>query len=465
MGLRQAVGRLLARISVPQKPGASWYWFGRYGAPRVTTQTANSLAAVYGCCRFITGNISQLPWRIYQKETKGSRELSEHPAYWVLSVRANPEMSAFNFRTLMLFRALLLGNGYAEIERDTAGRIKWLWPIENDRVTPDRDEAGNLVYRIQNATVGDETILDAKDMFHLTGMTDDGIVGMAVITYAARSINLGISQEQYGLGFFANSGVPSGVLEHPQKLSPEAAERLRKEFDENYQGPQKSQDTLVLEEGMTYKSIGLPPEQAQFLASRQHSVEEICRWFGVPPQKVQQLLHSNYNSMEHLAIEVVTDTLMPWIRRFEQEADYKLLNNNWGNVYTRMDLRALMRGTHADRAAFYRTMFGIGALSINEIRDKEEMNPIKDGDMHMIPLNMAPLDKVASGELVTTQRPGSNPPEPTGDSDDEGEDKEPNPAQQTNRRLLRLLDKTLDEIEEFEMGKPYILEHRHDRPN
>jgi HK97 family phage portal protein len=443
--------RIWARVTKPSKP-THYFWLGRSHRYAVNKQRALSLGAFWACIRFITGNLSQIPWRVYVKKNKKTEELVNNPVGWIIGVRANPELSAFNFRQLMVMRCLILGNAYAEIERDNAGRVIALWPIDNDRVIPDRRETtGELYYRITN-TDG-EIELNSGDMFHLVGLSDDGIIGMSVIAYAARSIALGISQEEYGYGFFDNSGVPSGVLEHPSKLSDAAMQRLRKQWDENYEGPTKSQATLVLEEGMKYNSIALPPEQAQFLTSRQHSIEEIARWFGVPPQKVQQLLYSNYNSIEALSIEVITDTLMPWAKRLEQEVDYKLLRGNWGGAFSRLDFRGLMRGTHRDRAEYYRMLFGVGALSINEIRDKEDLDPIENGDLHLVPLNMAPLEAVASGQLMQPQKQVQEPepPEPT--------------QTRINQRLQLLLEHTLNEIEQHEEVDQYLLGQPSDLPN
>ena len=450
MALLDPVRRLLAlRRTTDDKPGRqAWFWFGRYRHRRVSTDHAMTMAAVWACLRFLTGNIGQLPWGVVKYTDKGRINQRDHPVYWLLSVRANPELSAFNFRQLMLYRALLLGHGFAEIERDAANRPVALWPIDNDRVTLDRRDNGELFYRITNSE--GYVDIESKDMFDLVGMSDDGINGMGVIAYAARSFHLGISQEEYGAAFFDNSGIPSSVLEHPKRLSDGAMTRLKKQWDENYSGPSKSQQTLILEEGLQYKAIGLPPEQAQFLASRSFTLEDVARWFGVPPQKIGHLVHSNYNSVEHLSIEVIVDTLTPWVIRFEQEANYKLLSNSWGGLATKMDLRSLMRGTHQDRAAYYRAMFGIGSLSINEIREKEDLNPITGGDTHMIPLNMAPLDMVVNGELLAPQKQAPNPPEPTG---------------ATQQRLLSLLEATLNEMEEFGPARTYVIEPHDDLPN
>lgn len=373
----------------------------------ISPDKALTLSAVWACTKFITGNISQLPWKVYRPTPKKPHNpYPESPVSWVLDRRANPEMSAAVWRELMVKNALLDGNCYSEIQRDNGNRVIALWPIEPWRVDTDRTESGDLFYKVDQGRNAEPAILQPQDMFHVPGL-GDGVVGFGVIEYAARSMGLAINADEYGLGFFGNSGVPSGVLRHPGKLSDPAAKRLRESM-ETFRGSTRSGKTLLLEEGMEWIATSLPPEQSQFLMSRQFSVEDVCRWFGVPPNKIGHMTKSSYNAIEQIAIEVVVDCLMPWIKKFEQEADYKLLGDNRAGLYTKLDVRGLMRGTHADRAAYYRGMFSIGAYSINDILEREDMDPVPDGDLHMVPLNMTPLEIAVKGKQDQNNSNGQN---------------------------------------------------------
>lgn len=426
----------------------------RYGVFRrrlpvpVNDRTALTISTVWGCIRFIQGGIGPLPWPIYQNRAngKGADERKGHPAYWLLNKRPNEEMSATVFRELFLLWVLVFGNAYAEIEWDRAGRPINLWPIHPRRVTPSRRDDGTLYYRIQN--VSGEVELEKWQMFHIPGMSFDGIVGLPVIEYAARTLGLAIGSEEYGSGFFSNSGVPSSVITHPKTLSKPAQGRLIDRLKQKG-GVYDSQDTMILEEGMELKPVGLPPEQAQFLETRRFTVEDVCRWFGVPPSKVGHFEKISYNSAEQLTLDVVAECFMPWVKKFEQEADYKLLTDNHSNYYSKLDLRALMRATHVDRANYYKTMAGSGFFSINDVLELEDMNPITNGDLHLVPLNMAPLDDVATGKYEPGIKTGTaqpNPPQPPSNRLSLEDEKR-------NQRLLQYLDKRLDDIEEFERNE------------
>lgn len=468
--MAQAVGMMnrlvaLSRRLLPE-PGRRFRgWMVQRRLPvRVTPEVALSVSTVWACVNFIAGSIAQLPCDVRRKKSngKGSDSQPDNPAYWLLDRRPNPDMSAVTFRQLFIYHVCIYGNFYAEIERDRAGRPINLWPIDPVRVVPIRDGAGKLTYKCMN--VGGEVYIDALDMFHIPGLGYDGVVGFSVVEFAARSIGVSVASEEYGSAFFANSGVPSSVVQHPKHLSAGAQKRLEEHLKQSSSGPYNSQDTLILEEGMEYKVIGLPPEQAQFLATRRFTVEDICRWFNVPPSKVGHFEKISYNSAEQLSLDVISECLMPWIKKFEQESDYKLLTNNWAGLYTKIDLRGLMRTTHADRAKYYRDLNGIGVLSINDILELEDMNPIKHGELHLVPLNMAPLNDVAEGKFqpgatvatpgkTQTNEPHPNTPggEPPNKPQPTAEDlKRIQMSERRDQRLLELLDRTLDEIDERE---------------
>ena len=186
-------------------------------------------ATVWACVTYIARTVAQLPWHVMLPRASGGadRQLS-HPVDWLINVRPNPEMGAFTFRQTMLGNALRYGNGYAEIERDMRGIPVALWPIHPRRVAVERDDAGALIYRIDNYSAGG-LVLSADEMYHVRGF-GDGPVGMNVIEYAAQSIGWGMATEVFGAKHFGDGMNPTGVVEVPGALSPEAMDLLHREF-------------------------------------------------------------------------------------------------------------------------------------------------------------------------------------------------------------------------------------------
>jgi HK97 family phage portal protein len=373
---------------------------------RVTPDTAITVPAVWACLRYLSQTVAFLPWHVMLQSDNGGRQAPTHPVDWLLYKRPNPEWSSFQFRETLTHWALRHGNGYAEIERDPIGRPMALWPIHPRRVLPFRDDVnGVLRYRVfaPNTDSLAPTELDAADMFHLRGFGED-VVGLSVIEYAAESIGWAKAAQIFGASFFGSGMNIAGVVQSKKPMNDTAMRRLRAGFNRMYRGV-KGERMMFLDDGMEYKSVGIEPEKGQFLATNNFLVSEICRWFGVPPHKVAQLERSTLSNIEHQGIEVVVDSISPWCKRFEDEADYKLFGQNRQGYYTKLNLNALMRGDSVSRSGFYEKLRQLGALSVNDILRFEDMNTISaadGGDKRVMQAQFTTLDKI-----------GEAPPAPT----------------------------------------------------
>jgi HK97 family phage portal protein len=404
--LREWVGRAfnLGRTT-PGEPGERTFVYlpmGKTHGVRVTHENALTFSAVWACIRAIAEPIASMPCHLMNEDRTVA---SDDPVDWLLYREPNPEMTAFTFRETIVAHALSYGNGYAEIVRDRAGRIAELWLITPDRVEVLRDDRGLLWYRVYNGAGEEDTYLRPEDVFHVHGLGFDGLQGYSVIGMHRRAIGLGMSMEETGTGLYANGAVPLGVVQYKAaNLPPNVRKETHDEWNKfSNDGRRK---IAVLGGEASFQPIGMSMQDAEFVASRQMTVEDICRIFRVPPHKVQHLLRSTNNNIEHQAIEYVTDTLMPWAARFEQESDRKLLGRNRrGRLYTKINFNALMRGDSAARADYYTKSFYLGD-SINERREYEDLPSIgPDGDKRFVPANMVLLEK--AGEEMEPTQPGS----------------------------------------------------------
>ena len=431
------VGGIFARQrSDPQSTSPVIYINGRTPAGvYIDPENALKQATVWACVTYIARTVAQLPWHVMlPRATGGADRQLTHPVDWLINVRPNPDMGSFTFRQVMLGNALRYGNSYAEIERDMRGIPVALWPVHPRRVMVDRNDAGGLIYRIDNYSAGG-LVLDASDVCHIRGF-GDGPVGMNVIEYAAQTIGWAAATEMFGSKHFGDGMNPSGVVEVPGALSPEAMSLLRQEFRRLYSGP-RAERTAFLDAGMKWQKLSTTAEESQYTESMQHQVEAICRFFGVPPHKVQHLLRSTFSNIEHQAIEVVTDTIVPWIRIFEDEANYKFFGLNRQGLYTNMPVEGLLRGDTQARAQFYRALRELGAINVNEIRAKEDMNGIGlKGDAYFIPANMVTLERAIEGPPEPPKPVVAAPP-PDEPAEDADEDK-PAPAARRNGDGRRL---------------------------
>lgn len=384
-----------ARKTQPDSPGTnSFHYFPKKrGGVVVTHEKALELATCFGCCRAISEDIAKLPWNVYAVNNNQRERLDGSRLHLLLDTRPNPNMTAFTFRETLMMWALTWGNGYAEIERDMIGRPIALWPIAPDRVQPRRDTNGTVYYEINNQHQG-QTILEQRDMFHVHGIGWDGLEGYSTIALAAQTLGFALAAEEHGSNFFGNNTTIGLALKTDMALGDQAYQRLKEEL-EGKTGSANAFQGMILEQGLDFAYPNMNMVDAQYVETRRATVEEICRWFRVPPHKVAELSRAHFANVENLNIDYATDTLMPWARRLEEEADWKLITSRARPEYTKIALGEMMRGDSESRAKWYREMSQIGVFSINEIRAMEDMDPIgPEGDEHFLQIQYTTLKNI-----------------------------------------------------------------------
>lgn len=365
----------------------------------IGAESAMQLGPYYACLRNISEDLGKLPLILYRELPRGKERATTDPLYRLLHDAPNPEMTSMTFRETLTHWAMSWGNGYAEIQRSGAGAVIALHPIHPSRVRVHR-VAGRVVYDIRSdptITGGSFEIvrLDPADVFHVHGL-GDGLMGYSVVRFAAESLGLTMAAQTFGAAFFGNGASVGGVLEYPGKLAEPARDNLRKSWQEMHGGAARNAKTAILEEGMKYARIGIPPDEAQFLETRQFQVVEVCRWFRMPPHKIQSMDRATFSNIESQNQEYVIDALMAWAVRFEQEIRRKLLPAD-GALVAEFLFTALLRGDQAARANYYRTQVNIGAMTPNEVRERENMNPLgAEADQLYMQSNMMPLAKVGT---------------------------------------------------------------------
>ncbi len=407
MSVLGAVRQFFARLLSGEDPRLLQRWPTRQPIPGIyiSRERALEVAAVWACIDIVSKSIASCTWNVYEPvpNTKRRKLLDQDMRAWLLNTRPNPEMTAIGFREAMLMMALASGNSYAEVVPDAAGRPVELWPI-TEPVTPGRDDAGALVYRV--STKRGDVYLPQSRVFHLRGPGLNGLMGENIIALAAKSLAVAAAQERFSADFFGRGAQLDGVLEYPNKLDPAQHKLLREQWEETHGGGGKnSHRPVILESGMKFTAIAVEPQKASLVDDKKFSVEEICRWFGVPPHKVQHLEHATFSNIEHSSIEFVRDSLRPWERRLCQEADYKLFPQTRGPWrFTEIDLSPLTRGDAQSRALAQASWRQNGIMTANEIRAQEGLDDVgNDGDLLLVQQNMTRLDRV--GEPVAAPAP------------------------------------------------------------
>lgn len=360
----------------------------------VTPQSALKYSAVFACVRVLAETVASLPAIMYERLPDGGKRRSQDfYLYNLLHNQPNPTMTAFQFLETAIAHLALWGNHYSFIDLSPRGKVMGLYPLNPARIER-MEQDGEVFYRHQKAN-GKPVDYPDWQIWHIPGLSLDGVNGVSPISAARQSIGLGLAAEEFGARFFGNDARPGGVLRHPGIMDEDAYKRLMESWQSRHQGLDKSHTTAILEDGMTYEQIGLPPEDAQFLETRVHQVREIARFYRMPLHKIQDMGASTNNNIEHQGIEFVTDTIRPWLVRIEQSVWSNLMSKQeQARYFLEFLVDGLLRGDIQSRYTAYATARQWGWYSANDIRRFENQNPIPDGDIYLTPLNMIPADQV-----------------------------------------------------------------------
>jgi len=299
-------------------------------------------------------------------------------------------MTSFVFRETLMGHLLLWGNAYAQIIRDGRGKVVGLYPLLPNKMLVNRNDQGILYYQYEKD--GQTFLLRNYEVLHIPGLGFDGLIGYSPIAMAKNAIGMAIATEEYGAKFFANGANPGGVLEHPGVVKDPA--RIRESWNAVYQGSGNAHRVAVLEEGMKFQSIGIPPEQAQFLETRKFQLNEIARIFRIPPHMIGDLEKSSFSNIEQQSLELMY-TLDPWVVRWEQAMQRALFSESEKRQYfVKFNVDGLLRGDYQSRMNGYAVGRQNGWLSSNDIRELENLNRIPaelGGDLYLINGNMTKL--------------------------------------------------------------------------
>lgn len=381
----------------------------------VSEEDALSLSGVFAAVQLLSSIIGALPLNVYRKNGNRREVAADLLVQSVLHDEYNPEMTASIGRRTNEFHRLLWGNEFTEIQRTPNGDVFALWPIEPWRVTMKRREDDALGWLID----GVDWIAD-RDMLRTPLISMDGVEGRSFVDFALKSLGLGIAMQDFSERFFGNDAKPGGLLKHPGNPKSEARKEFRKTWTEEHGGPGKAGRVGVLWGGWEWQAgdATMELEKAQLLETKRFQIEELARWFNLPPHLLRDLSRATFSNIEHQGIDFVVYSLTPPLVNKEQEYKRKLLKQIDPGLYCKHNVAALLRGDSAARSAFYKELWMLGVLSQNDIRELEDMNPIEGGDVYYVPVNMQSISKAnAPAPEPKPDHPAPQNPPPPAEND------------------------------------------------
>lgn len=375
----------------------------------VSEYTALNLPVVYRAVSLIADALAYMPLSIYRKTGKKKEIADDRDDNWVIGSAPNENMTSFVWRQTSQSHALLWGNGYNWLQRKGNGQVNEIIPLLPDRTRPMKEPGKDLYYttRIDGETVN----INSADMLHVPSLGFDGMVGYSPIYLCRQAVGMGIALEKFGAKFFGNDAKSGGFIHYPGRLGEKAQTNLR-ESVERQAGIENAHRVKVLEEGAKFVQTTIPPEDAQFLGTREFQIAEVARMYGIPLHMLQshEKVTSWGSGIEEMTLGYIIFTLSPWIARWEQELNRKLfMPSEQRKFFTKFNVNALLRGDANSRADFYEKGIRSKWLLPDEAREKEDLNPLGG--------EQAPVDVI----------PGT-PPDPANSSPD-------NPAEEQQNEL------------------------------
>lgn len=374
----------------------------------MTPDVAMQLSAVYSCVRVLSEDMAKLPLLVYRRLPKGKERATDH---WLTRLLDQPNQwqTGFEFREMQQAHIELCGNFYA-IKTVVKNEVRELLPVPPTRIKTELQKDWTLKYTM-TFDDGTQQVVPNALMYHVRGLTLNGIIGLSPVGYQRETIGFGVALRTYGSHMFKNGANVGGVLEHPGEMSDKAWHRLKESFDERYAGLGNAFKALLLEEGTKFTVTGMKADEAQFLQSRKYSRSEIAGIYRVPPHLIGDLDRATFSNIEQQSLDYVQNGLLGRARRLEARMAMTLLStSDRDTIFIEHLLDGLLRGDFQTRMRGYQTAILSGWMNRNEVRSLENLNPgPADLDEYLAPLNMATADKINPTEEEQVPDKGTIP--------------------------------------------------------
>lgn len=355
----------------------------------VTPDTALKLSAVWRAINLLSSSVGKLPLHLYS-DLEERVKAKDDPRYYLARKEPCKGCSAIDFFQTMTFNVIYRGNAYAYIKRNEYFEPEALWILPPETVLPRRVN-GNITYQVK---IDSSTIYEFpyENILHVKGLGSDGLVGYSVIEYMATDGGLVQAMRDYSAEFFANGATPGVIVAPKTTLKEDEYKLLKKSWQEGFAGQGNRHKTAVSPAELSVSTVSINARDAQLIEARAHGIRDIANWFGIPSHKLGDISRSGYNSLESENMAFLCDTLDPWLIKFEQECDIKLLTEEEkrsSSMFFEFKRDALMRADMSARYASLTQATGGPWMSVNEARKIENLNPITGGNDILKPLNMS----------------------------------------------------------------------------
>jgi HK97 family phage portal protein len=369
-------------------------WFGgastKSGTP-VNTSSAKTLSAFYNGITILSNDYAKLPKSVIIKEGNTRTKDPSHSVNRLLNKRPNQYMSAFNYDSIMMQSAILKGDAYSEIIRNSVSGEVLSRQFINENLTPVTVKKYNdkLFYHF------DGRVVAAENIEHVIGFSENGITGIGVVSFAAKSLGVALSSQEFAEEYYRSKGVGMGVLTSSKKMENDAKVRYASAIEERLNSA-SNYKVSVIDEASEFKHISLTPQESMFLETNKHAIGEVARWLNIPTHKLKSTEDSNYSNMESQNIDHVSNSVLPWSMKFKQEQEEKLFTEREKKrgYAVHHNSNSLLESDKKTQAAFLSTMIYAGVYTRNEVRSLLDLNEIDGLSEPLTAVNMQTLEQI-----------------------------------------------------------------------
>lgn len=348
----------------------------------VTPENAMSFVPFFAGVRLIAESVGRTPLVLYRRKDNDDRErATDKKLYGLLHDEPNPEMSAMVWKEAMQGHLVTRGNCYSEQARDDLGRVAELWPLRPDRIQVLRDtETRKKFFRYRIETLGDVVDLTSDQVFHIPGFGFDGYVGYSIVTLFRQAIALGLAAEEFGARFFKSGAQPAAVVTVPAGWSDDKFNEYSAKLNARHSGLTNAQRIAVIEEGVSWDTVGMNLDDAQFLETRKFQRGETATMLALPPHMIGDLERATFTNIEEQGLNLVAYSFGSWFDRWSQETNRQLVRPAYGNaMYAEHMPEALLKGRSLDQMKVFQMLWQIGGINADTIARKLNLPAPTDG--------------------------------------------------------------------------------------
>lgn len=351
-----------------------------------------NIGTIFECIVIRANSFSKLPLQLFKYDDTRKVRDRDNPLWYLLEKRPNKYQTPSQFKSYIEVSRLLWGNAFVEMKFDARGNIIALEPLEPQYVTIEKNLNNDYIYIYQNSTK--RKVFTEDEILHFPYTSSQGKVGKAPMEVARESVGNLMAINKFEGNFYKNGTMTTGVLEAAGELGRPARRKIKEEWKRLYSGVGNAGDIAVIDSGLQYKPITLPLKDMEFIASRKMNKSEIATIFDVPSYMLNDIDNAKYTNVEQQNLRYLVDVLQPEVTAAEEELNYKLFTEEQAKKnFVKFNLNSAMRADSKTRAEYYKEMLGMGLMSINEARDKEDLHNIGEiGDKHYMSLNYTTLE-------------------------------------------------------------------------